>query len=158
MPRLRLPRSCRKWRGRLTLAGAGMAIACCHGAVAAAAVEGGASVTDYCASFALAYEARHRVDLIPDSVRAEAASLFMRWTSNLFQPPGSRFTGAYRCRFMVRSSAGVREAISVDLYLAETRAFAKHTQWERLQIVPIQLVVDKANDRAGYGVFKYLRQ
>lgn len=158
MPRLPLLGSCRRSRGRLTLAGAGIAVACCHGAVAATAVEDGTSVTDYCASFALAYEARHRVDLIPDSVRAEAASLFMRWTSNLFQPPGSRFTGGYRCRFAVRSSAGAREAVSVDLYLAETLAFAEHTQWEELQIVPVERVVDQANGRAGYGVFKYLRQ
>ena len=158
MPRLRFLGSCRRWRGRLTLAGAGMAIACCHGTVAAAAVEGGTSVTDYCASFALAYEARHRVDLIPDSVRAEASSAFIRWASNLFQPPGSRFTGGYRCLFAVRSSGGVREAISVDLYLTETHAFAEYTQWVGLQIVPIKRVVDQANGRAGYGVFKYLRQ
>lgn len=145
-------------RGRLALAGAGAAIACCHGAAVAAPVEGGASVTDYCAAFALAYGNRERVVLIMDSVRIETGSEFAKWVSNLFQPPGSRFTGGYRCRFAVRSSAGIRRAVSVHLYLAETHAFAEHTQWERLQIVPVERVVDQANGRTGFGVFKYLWQ
>ena len=157
MPRLRFLRFfSKRWRGRL--ASAGVVVACCHGAVVAAAVEEGASVTNHCANFALAYEARHRIDLIANSVRTETAPAFMRWISNLFQPPGSRFTGGYHCRFAVRSSTGVREAISVDLYLAETLVFAEYTQWEELQIVPIERVVDPTNGRAGYGVFKYLRQ
>ena len=42
------------------------------------------------------------------------------------------------------------------MFLTKTLYFAGYTQWERLQIVPIERAVDEPNDRAGYGVFKYL--
>ncbi len=78
------------------------------------------------------------------------------WLSNLFQPPGSRFVSGYRCRFSAVNESGEAQDVSVDLLLAETLSFAQYTQWPGLQIVPIEYVVDKANDRSGYGVFKYL--
>ena len=112
----------------------------------------------YCASFAHAYAAHNAVDLEADTVRVKAGSAAGRWMSNLFQPTGSRFLSGHRCTFETASSKGGRQTVSVDILVAETRAFAEHTQWEDLQIVPIRRVVDEANDRAGYGVFKYLRR
>lgn len=41
---------------------------------------------------------------------------------------------------------------------SEARAFAEHTQWEDLQIVPIMRVIDGDSGAAGYGVFKYLER
>ena len=121
-------------------------------------VERAVAVPAYCASFAHAYAAQNTVDLDADSPRIEAGSALGGWMSNLFQPTGSRFLSGHRCTFETASSKRGRETVSVDILLAETRAFAEHTQWEDLQIVPIRRVLDEANDRAGYGVFKYLRQ
>ena len=120
--------------------------------------ERAVAVPGYCASFAHAYAAQDAVDLDADTVRVEAGSAAGRWMSNLFQPTGSRFLSGYRCAFETASSKGGRQTVSVEILLAETRAFAEHTQWEDLQIVPVRWVVDEANDRAGYGVFKYLRR
>ena len=152
-------------RGRVALAGACLAVAGCNadapgnaGSATGVPVDGGVAVASYCATFGTAYADRQRVDLVADSVRAEPRAVVWKWISNLFQPPGSRFAAAYRCRFATRSPAGERRAVSVELYLAQTRAFAEHTQWESLQIVPIERVVDRSNGTAGYGVFKYPRQ
>ena len=120
--------------------------------------ERAVAVPGYCASFAHAYAAQSAVDLDADSVRVEAGSAVGRWMSNLFQPTGSRFLSGHRCTFETASSKSGHHTVSVDILVAETRAFAEHTQWEDLQIVPIRRVVDEASDRAGYGVFKYLRR
>ena len=120
--------------------------------------ERAVAVPDYCASFAQTYAAHNAVDMDADSVRVETGSAADRWISNLFQPTGSRFLSGHRCTFETASSKSGRQTVSVDILVAETRAFAEHTQWEDLQIVPIRQVVDEANDRTGYGVFKYLRR
>ena len=118
----------------------------------------GVGVAAYCAEFARAYASgsASRVAGLPVSVRREPAAL--GWLSNVFQPAGSRFVSGYRCRFATVSPDGSPRTISVGLYLAETRAFAEHTRWEALGIVPIRLVRDEAAGVAGHGVFKYLRR
>ena len=149
----------------MPLAAACLAIAGCHvegdagdGPSEPVAGDGAVAVRSYCEAFARAYAAMKGVGLVEDSVRADAASEVARWMTNLFQPAGSGFSGGYRCRFAAVLSPGERGAVSVGLYLAETRAFAEHTQWRDLQIVPIERVADEARGRDGYGVFKYLRQ
>ena len=78
--------------------------------------------------------------------------------ANVFQPSGSKFLASYRCRFVLESTGGDHEQLSVGLYLVETREFAQYTQWKDLQIVPIDHLTDSASGAAGYGVFKYLRR
>ena len=85
-------------------------------------------------------------------MRTERESVVVQWLSNFFQPPGSRFTAGYDCWF--RAGNGEARTFSVGLFLTETLAFARYTQWEKLQLIPITYVTD--GDRAGYGVFKYL--
>ena len=80
----------------------------------------------------------------------------MMLITNVFQPADSRFTAEYDCRFRAKDAEGRVQDVSVGVLLTKTLDFARHTQWERLQVVPIEYVVDEANDRAGYGVFKYL--
>ena len=116
-----------------------------------------ASVSDYCARFAQAYAVRNAFQVAPDPIEIEPKPALWHWLSNVFQPPGSRFTGSYRCRFVTLAANAGRRIVSVNLYLAETRAFAAHTHWEDLQTVPIEWLVDDTNGHAGYGVFKYLR-
>jgi len=130
------------WAG-VCLASTGMAV-------------GETTVQGYCASFAHQYASQTAVDLVKDSIQVETEPAVLRWMSNLFQPPGSRFESGYRCRFETVSPRK-EHTVSVSLYLAETRDFAEHTQWKDLQIIPIEHVVDEANGHAGYGVFKYLR-
>ena len=120
-------------------------------------VAQGASIAHYCARFAQTYTTRNALRIAADPIQIESESALWRWLSNVFQPAGSRFTGGYRCRFASLTANGGRRVFSVGLYLAETRAFAEHTHWEDLQTVPIEWLVDELNDRAGYGVFKYLR-
>ena len=136
-------------------------------ASAACATEGGGGpgrngegvgVAAYCAEFARAHASRTAARLAEDSVRVEPEPRALGWLSNLFQPPGSRFVAGYRCRFATVPPDGTRRTMSVGLYLAETRAFAEHTRWESLQIVPIRLVRSEADGAAGHGVFKYLRR
>ena len=80
----------------------------------------------------------------------------MMLIANVFQPSDSRFTAEYDCRFRVQDTEGRVHDVSVGVFLTKTLHFARYTQWKRLQIVPIEHVVDEASDRAGYGVFKYL--
>lgn len=115
------------------------------------------AVSSYCARFARAYAATHRVDLAGE-VRVRKAPAIMRRLSNVFQPAGSRFVSGYRCRFATAASGGEHRSVSVGLYVAETREFAEYTQWKGLQTIPIARVEDERNGRTGYGVFKYLRE
>lgn len=116
----------------------------------------GVSVAAYCEAFARQYALRHDLAYSQDSARTEAKSDFMRRLSNVFQPSDSKFTGGYACRFAAGAGGDTVSDFAVDIVLTNTREFAEHTQWERLQLVPIAHVVDEARDRSGYGVFKYL--
>lgn len=91
-------------------------------------------------------------------VRVGTESSALTHISNLAQPSGSRFLASYRCQFALEREGSDREQVSVGLYLVETRAFAEHTQWEDLQIVPIMRVTDSESGTTGYGVFKYLEK
>ena len=113
----------------------------------------GVRVAEYCETFAKRYAEIHETPYRDGSAHTSKQSDVMRWASNVFQPAGSRFTAGYDCRFEVGAEATV--PVSVSLYLTETQAFAEHTQWEKLQIIPIEHVVDEARGRAGYGVFIY---
>ena len=117
----------------------------------------GVAVAHYCEGFAMKYAENNGVAYRKDSARTEKESDAWMWISNAFQPPGSRFTAGYRCRFRTSAGRGEAHDISVGIYLTQTLGFAEHTKWEDLQIVPIEYVVDEVHDRAGYGVFKYLQ-
>ena len=112
---------------------------------------------DYCKSFSIKYAENKDSVLLEDSIKIKQKSVIYKWLSNLFQPPGSRFTAGYDCRFQIRDREELIHNVSVGLFLTETFHFAKHTQWERLQIIPIEYVADKVNETQGYGVFKYLK-
>lgn len=116
----------------------------------------GVSVTDYCEAFGRQYAGNHGLTYREDSVRTATKSDVMQFLSNLFQPADSKFTGGYACHFAASAGGDIVFDFAVDILLTNTRAFAEHTQWEKLQIVPIALVVDEARDRFGYAVFKYL--
>ena len=110
----------------------------------------------YCAAFADAFAARSDARVPEDSVRVKARSPLWRWVSNVFQRRGSRLVAGYGCGFeVVAAGNGPRREWSVDIVTVETLEFAEYTQWEKLQVVPIQLVVDDRGN-AGWGVFKYL--
>lgn len=116
----------------------------------------GVSVAAYCEAFARQYALRHELAYSADSARTEAKSDFMRRLSNVFQPFDSKFTGGYACHFAAGARGDTVSDFAVDIFLTNTREFAEHTQWTKLQLVPIAHVVDEARDRSGYGVFKYL--
>ena len=120
------------------------------------------SAPEYCAEFADAHAARHQVRLAPGSVRVEAGSTVESWLwlrlSNLFQPAGSKFLAGYRCSFATAAIRRAPQTFAVDLLVAETRAFAEHTQWSDLQMVPIRPIAEATTGRVGWGVFKYLRR
>ena len=118
----------------------------------AASAQSAVTVTQYCTDFAEAYARANALAFQEGSVHTERESVVVQWLSNFFQPRGSRFTSGYDCRF--RAGNGEAQTFSVGLFLTGTLAFARHTQWEKLQIIPIAYVTD--GDRAGYGVFKYL--
>jgi len=80
----------------------------------------------------------------------------MMWISNLLHPSDSEFTAGYDCHFQARNRDGRVHDISVGIFLTRHLRFAEYTQWKNLQVVPIAYVVDKTNNKAGYGVFKYL--
>ena len=119
--------------------------------------RGALAVSGYCEDFAMKYAENNGVGYRKDSARTDREPDAWMWISNAFQPPGSRFTAGYRCRFRTKAGDGEAHEVSVGIYLVETLDFAEHTKWEDLQIVPIEYVVDVAHDRAGYGVFKYLK-
>ena len=119
------------------------------------------TVSVYCAKFAQAYLANREGAARQKSLDAPPIAVVKQvdawlWLSNLFQPPGSRFVSGYRCQFSASNKSGEARDVSVDLLLTETLSFAQYTQWPRLQLIPIEYVVDEANDRSGYAVFKYL--
>ena len=115
-------------------------------------VEIGAAVIDYCTRFARVYASEHDTAVVDGSVRAEDGGWKRRMQfQDLFQREGSRITAHYNCRFDT-----ALEAVSVRLFLVETYDHADFIKWDRLQLVPIELVEDDATDRAGYGVFKYM--
>lgn len=114
------------------------------------------AVPAYCERFAEAYSARQALKFVPDSVRTGKTLDVMTWVSNRFQPPDARFVSAYACRFEAADVRGRHRRVDVQLLLTETRRFAEYTQWEDLQTIPIEYVVDEVDGRAGYGVFKYL--
>lgn len=111
----------------------------------------GHDVVRYCGDFARAYSDINELEYQEGSATARKLSDIGKWVQNVAQPKGFRFTAGYGCRF----EAGDRR-FSVQVLLAETRGFAEHTQWEKLQIVPIRRVA--SDGREGYGVFKYLRE
>lgn len=115
------------------------------------------TVSAYCEKFAKRYSALNALEYQERSVRAEKRSDVMMRIGNLFQPADSRFTSGYDCRFRAGRQGERAWEISVGLFLTGTRRFAEHTKWKDLQIVPIEPVVDETHDRAGYGVFKYLK-
>ena len=116
----------------------------------------GVSVAAYCEAFARQYALRHELAYREESARTETKFDFMRRLSNVFQPSDSKFTGGYACHFAAGAGGDTVSDFAVDIFLTNTRQFAEHTQWTRLQLVPITYVVDEARDRSGYGVFKYL--
>ena len=116
------------------------------------------SVSDYCEAFARQYAGNHNLDYREDSVSVRKKSDLTRFIANLFSPSHSKFTAGYYCQFEAADGAGRVKDTGVDILLANTLSFAEHTQWEKLQIIPIEYVVDEANDRSGHGVFKYLAE
>ena len=111
----------------------------------------GDEVVRYCEDFARAYSGISELEYQVGSATTRKLSDIGKWVQNVAQPKGSRFTAGYGCRF----EAGDRR-FSVRVLLAETRGFAEHTQWEKLQVVPIRRVA--SHGRQGYAVFKYLSE
>ena len=114
------------------------------------------AVPAYCERFAEAYSARLALEFVPDSVRSAKTPDLVTWISNRFQPPDARFVSAYACRFEATDARRRHRRVDVQLLLTQTRRFAEYTQWDDLQTIPIEYVVDEIDGRAGYGVFKYL--
>ena len=114
------------------------------------------TVSGYCEKFARRHCALNALEYQERSARADKRTDAMMWIANAFQPADSRFTAEYDCRFRARRQGERAQEISVGVYLTRTRDFAEYTKWPRLQIVPVEYVVDETHDRAGYGVFKYL--
>lgn len=119
---------------------------------------GSVSVVRYCEKFAEAYLASNATGYTGLSVRTEKKRDIMMRLSNVFQPSDSRFTAGYDCRFTARGGEGQVRTVSVGLFLAETLEFAHYTKWKDLQMIPVEHVVDATRGRAGYGVFKYLKE
>lgn len=117
----------------------------------------GKSAEDYCGNYAKAYANSKTYVLASDSIRVKKQGKITQSIFNRFQPSGSRFLAGFDCRFDATSTTGKRRRISVKLYVVETLEFAEFTQWERLQIIPIQEVEDTTTGLIGYGVFKYLK-
>ena len=142
------------------LAGCGVGNADGDQAQGGSPVESGGSVTvvRYCEKFAERYLEKEAIDHTGLSVRTEKQSDVMTRLSNVFQPPDSRFTAGYDCRFTARNVQGQVETVSVAIFLTGTLEFANYTKWNDLQIIPVEHVVDETHGRAGYGVFKYLEE
>ena len=119
---------------------------------------GSVSVVRYCEQFAEAYLASNAIGYTGLSVRTEKKPDIMMRLSNVFQPSDSRFTAGYDCRFTARGGEGQFRTVSVGLFLAGTLEFAHYTKWKDLQMIPVEHVVDATRGRAGYGVFKYLKE
>ena len=114
------------------------------------------TVSGYCEKFARQYSENNAMGYREGSASTKKKSDVMMGFSNLFAPSDSRFTSGYDCRFRAGRKGKQGQDYSVGLFLTGTLHFAEYTQWKKLQIIPIEHVMDEANDRAGYGVFKYL--
>ena len=115
------------------------------------------TVSGYCEKFARQYCEDNAAIYEEGSARTEKKPDHTMRSGNVFHPPDSRFTAGCDCRFQARRKGeGVRE-FSVGNFLAGTLHFAVHTKWQELQIVPVEYVVGEANDRARYGVFRYMK-
>ena len=112
----------------------------------------------YCEKFAKAYLNRNGIEHTGLAVQLEKKPGLMRLLSNAFSPSHSRFTAGYDCRFTAHGGGEEPRTVSVGLFLTGTSEFAHYTKWKNLQIIPIEHVVDEAHGRAGYGVFKYLKE
>ena len=121
-----------------------------------AAAEPGVTVAGYCEAFARTFCKQRALAYQEQSARTAKRSDVMLYLSNVFQPPDSTFTAEYACQFQARTRDRRAQEFSVSLYLTTTLHFARHTQWTRLQLIPIAYVTDATGGRAGYGVFKYL--
>ena len=113
-------------------------------------------VSRYCDNFARKYAENNAMEYQEDSTSIEKQSDVLMHLSNMFQPSDSKFTAGYACHFQARNKQGHVHDISVAIFLTGTLQFAEYTKWRDLQIIPIAYAVDETNDRAGYGVFKYL--
>ena len=142
------------------LAACGVENANGEGAGSGASASSGSSVSvvRYCEKFAEAYSESNAVEPGGLPVRTERKPGIMMWLSNAFSPPDSRFTAGYDCHFSTRNGDGRIEAVSVGIFLTGTLDFAHYTKWKNLQIIPVEHVADETRGRAGYGVFKYLKE
>lgn len=116
------------------------------------------TVSRYCENFARKYSRNHAMDYQESSVKIEKKSDVLMHLSNIFQPSDSTFTSGYDCYFQAREPRGEVHDIAVGIFLTKTLDFAEYTKWEKLQLIPVEHVVDEANDRAGYAVLKYLER
>ena len=117
----------------------------------------GVAVSEYCERFAELFSVHHAVEYQARTASTSKRPDAKMWITNAFQPSNARFTSEYDCRFRARNREGHVREFTVGLFLTGTVEFARYTQWKELQTVPIEYVMDTANGRAGYGVFKYLR-
>lgn len=142
------------------LAGCGVGNADGEQAQIGSPVESAGSVTvvRYCEKFAEQYLENEAIDYTDLSIRTEKQSDIMTGFSNVFQPPDSRFTAGYDCQFTARTVQGQVQTVSVGIFLTGTLEFANYTKWRDLQIIPVEHVVDGTHSRAGFGVFKYLKE
>ena len=122
----------------------------------ASAADDPISVHTYCEKFARRYSADNALEYQERSASARQRIDVTLFLSNLFQPEDSKFTAEYVCRFRAGPRGEGERVVSVEVLLTRTLEFAKHTQWNNLQIIPIEYVTDEARDRAGYAVLKYL--
>lgn len=120
--------------------------------------QGDMTVSRYCEKFARAWCRNNAIHYTEASATTKKKSDIMRRLSNAFQPQDSQFTAGYDCHFLAGKEDGQAHRISVAILLTGTLDFAHYTKWEKLQIIPVAYVVDESNDRAGYGVFKYLKK
>ena len=125
-----------------------LALVGCHADNDHAGPRGGVPVAGYCEAFAQTFCEKQALDYQEHSVRTVKRSDVMLHLSNVFQPADSTFTAGYDCRFRARTRDGQGQAFSVGLFLTKTLHFARHTQWEELQIIPIAYVTDETGDRA----------
>lgn len=136
-----------------------LALAGCTGAANGPDSRGtSVGAAEYCEGFARTYSAGSELTYMEGTARVKRRSHLLVSMSNLFSPSHSRFTAAFECRFEATPVEGGISELSVDMLLANTRAFAEHTQWDKLQSIPIGFVVDEATGRSGYGIFKYLER
>ena len=96
------------------------------------------TVLQFCKMFATKYAENLGKTYQKYSSRINQLSALFGWLSNIFQPRGSRFIAGYDCHFQMNGYG-----LSVNVFLAESKHFAEHTQWPGLQIIPIEYVVDE---------------